>query len=329
MLQPQHQTQKIDSTFSHSLPSDDETLFRRLTQRTLFSVPTVTLLFASLFGLLGGTYLYFKAPDWYLLALVINTFCLYTLYTVLHEATHRSVSTHKDINDWFGRISSFCIQPLTPFTSYRERHIQHHRYLHTDKDPESFLHTGSQWLLLLKWMVADFVYFAYYVIQWKKLSKQAHVEILGHIFLCTTIICVSVAHNNTDIVFWWFIPSRIAMVISIFVFSHLPHAQYWHHDYQHHQPVRNLPTACINLKYEWLLTPLCFSQNYHLMHHLYPVVPFYRYRKIWHSRINHHLAIIEEHSKQNRSYGFTPLKAHGRVIPSASLKAHNQQTIYS
>lgn len=33
---------------------------------------------------------------------------------------------------------------------------------------------------------------------------------------------------------------------------------------------------------EWLYTPLMLSQNYHLVHHLHPSVPFYRYRKTWH-----------------------------------------------
>ncbi|HEV3129231.1 MAG TPA: 2Fe-2S iron-sulfur cluster-binding protein, partial [Solirubrobacteraceae bacterium] len=32
---------------------------------------------------------------------------------------------------------------------------------------------------------------------------------------------------------------------------------------------------------EWLLTPLMLSQNYHLVHHLHPSVPFYRYLKTW------------------------------------------------
>ena len=32
---------------------------------------------------------------------------------------------------------------------------------------------------------------------------------------------------------------------------------------------------------EWLFTPLMLSQNYHLVHHLHPSVPFYRYVKTW------------------------------------------------
>jgi fatty acid desaturase len=31
-------------------------------------------------------------------------------------------------------------------------------------------------------------------------------------------------------------------------------------------------------------------QNYHLMHHLYPTIPFYRYRKAWLARLDQHLA---------------------------------------
>jgi fatty acid desaturase len=38
------------------------------------------------------------------------------------------------------------------------------------------------------------------------------------------------------------------------------------------------------LGWEWVLTPLMVYQNYHLIHHLYPNVPFYNYIKIWHLR---------------------------------------------
>ena len=30
-----------------------------------------------------------------------------------------------------------------------------------------------------------------------------------------------------------------------------------------------------------MLTPLLFSQNYHLLHHVHPIVPFYRYVEAW------------------------------------------------
>jgi fatty acid desaturase len=39
---------------------------------------------------------------------------------------------------------------------------------------------------------------------------------------------------------------------------------------------------------EWLLTPLLLYQNYHLVHHVYPTVPFYRYLKIWKAKQRYH-----------------------------------------
>jgi fatty acid desaturase len=44
----------------------------------------------------------------------------------------------------------------------------------------------------------------------------------------------------------------------------------------------------IRTGWEWLLTPLMMYQNYHLVHHLYPTVPFYRYKKAWLAREQFH-----------------------------------------
>ena len=41
---------------------------------------------------------------------------------------------------------------------------------------------------------------------------------------------------------------------------------------------------------EWLLTPLFVYQNYHLVHHLYPTVPFYRTIKVWNAQKTFHEA---------------------------------------
>ena len=32
---------------------------------------------------------------------------------------------------------------------------------------------------------------------------------------------------------------------------------------------------------EWLMTPALLYQNYHLVHHLHPLIPFYRYIAVW------------------------------------------------
>lgn len=37
----------------------------------------------------------------------------------------------------------------------------------------------------------------------------------------------------------------------------------------------------MRMGWEWLLTPLLVYQNYHLIHHLYPEIPFYKMHKAW------------------------------------------------
>ena len=39
--------------------------------------------------------------------------------------------------------------------------------------------------------------------------------------------------------------------------------------------------STMRMGWEWLLTPLLVCQNYHLIHHLYPTVPFYKIHDAW------------------------------------------------
>jgi fatty acid desaturase len=39
--------------------------------------------------------------------------------------------------------------------------------------------------------------------------------------------------------------------------------------------------STMRMGWEWLLTPLLVYHNYHLIHHLYPTVPFYKMHKVW------------------------------------------------
>jgi len=82
-----------------------------------------------------------------------------------------------------------------------------------------------------------------------------------------------------------FIPTRIAKYIIVIAFDFLPH-------YPHEAYAKEEPYQCTSNRvgFEWLLTPLLFYQNYHLVHHLYPAIPFYRYLKVWNARKNYHEA---------------------------------------
>ena len=81
----------------------------------------------------------------------------------------------------------------------------------------------------------------------------------------------------------WLIPTYLAFFLMCLVFMVLPH--YPHTGRQDSDPHN---TALMRMGQEGWLTPLLMHQNYHLVHHLYPTVPFYRYRQAWLAREPYH-----------------------------------------
>ena len=64
-----------------------------------------------------------------------------------------------------------------------------------------------------------------------------------------------------------------------FTFDYLPHHP--HDTTGADNPYR---ATAVRLGAEWLLTPLFIYHNYHLIHHLWPRVPFYRYGAVWRAK---------------------------------------------
>jgi fatty acid desaturase len=74
----------------------------------------------------------------------------------------------------------------------------------------------------------------------------------------------------------FFLPSRLAILFLAWAFDYLPHSGL------HHKPTEDkLKTTRNRVGAERLLSPVMLYQNYHLVHHLHPVVPFYRYIAVW------------------------------------------------
>jgi len=73
-------------------------------------------------------------PLWWLL-LVPQGIAICFLFTLQHEATHKTPFATEWINEWAGRISGFLI--LQPFEWFRYFHLAHHKYTNLPgKDPE-------------------------------------------------------------------------------------------------------------------------------------------------------------------------------------------------
>ena len=75
----------------------------------------------------------------------------------------------------------------------------------------------------------------------------------------------------------WILPSRLALFGLAWGFDWLPH----HGLSPSGERNDHFPSTRNRVGLERLLTPLMLYQNYHLVHHLHPVIPFHRYLAVW------------------------------------------------
>ncbi len=114
--------------------------------------------------------------------------------------------------------------------------------------------------------------------------------------LSLTGLAVAIVTGN----FWtlaivFLIPQRIGLTILAWWFDWLPH-----HGLADTQRSNRYRATRNRVGAEWLFTPVLLSQNYHLVHHLHPSVPFYRYIRTWHRNEE---AYLERNAAINTVFG--------------------------
>ena len=171
------------------------------------------------------------------------------------------------------------VSPLIAFPAWGFIHIEHHRHTNDDeRDPDHFASHGPWWQLPVRFAAMDVPYVGFYV---RNLKRRP----IGPRWLETgALLALTVAVVATTLItgsFWllaviYLIPERIAIAVLGWWFDWLPH-----HGLEDTQTENRYRATRNRVGLEWLFTPLMLSQNYHLVHHLHPSVPFYRYVKTW------------------------------------------------
>lgn len=86
---------------------------------------------------------YFSWPL-YIFTVVFIGARLLALGLLMHEAVHGLISKNKRLNDFLAEL--FCAWPLLiSMRSYRIKHLAHHKWLNTDKDPDFVAKTDANW----------------------------------------------------------------------------------------------------------------------------------------------------------------------------------------
>jgi len=267
--------------------TDDPALFKALIKKPQTAWPTIMLLVSAyaIFGL--STFAYVKDALSLFWVIPLNAIASYMAFTVAHDATHSAISSNRRMNDWAGRAGIALLEPTPVFLMFRYIHMQHHKFTNDEaKDPDAYCGSGPAWLLPFKWLTLDFVYFREYLkpeVFRKRPKKERREFFLAVLFGVAAIAAITLAGGLVYFLLLYFIPTRIAKLFVTITFDFLPH-------YPHETSAKEdrFRSTSNRVGMEWLMTPIFLSQNYHLVHHIYPTVPFYRYLKIWNARKQYH-----------------------------------------
>jgi fatty acid desaturase len=195
--------------------------------------------------------------------------------------------------------------------------MQHHRFTNDERqDPDDYAGRGPRWQRLPRWMTVDLYYMVFYVPKLRTRPRGERVE-LATVWLLVIGLAAAAALSGhlLELVLLLFIPARLATLWLGFAFDYLPHNRL------------NLTAGDDRFKatrnrigFERLLSPLLLYQNYHLVHHLHPVVPFHRYIAVWprarpgaqhRPRSPHHDRGIQTHARDCRPPPLASIRPRG------------------
>ncbi len=215
-------------------------------------------------------------PMW--LGFIGNTVFIYALYTVVHEAVHANISSRRKDLRWIDEVAGIiaCVPLWLNYHQHKRQHMEHHAHTNEDIDPDIYAR-GSFWgWIFLRLPVALLGYFnpvqQYRDCQRFNCTPREYVytaiSFTGYSLL---VIGLLAAGFWREVLFLWFIPWWIGQTVMLTFFTWTPH-----HDHHETGRYRNTRVSLFPLA-NFLLQ----GQNYHLIHHMMPGIPYYRYKVVF------------------------------------------------
>ena len=211
----------------------------------------------------------------------------YFSYTPLHEAVHSNIHGGDEKRRWLNDACGYLGGQLiaVSFTSHRLEHFDHHRNTNvSDKDPDFIVSDFGKGPLhalvtALRFLSLQNTYLVRNY--WAKIKTRQRiiylVELLSmftwRIFVITAIAATGSA-SVLEAIAVVLLGYYIGAFFTAYWFAYRPH-----HPYKLQARFENtssliMPRGLRFIEWFWL------GQNLHSIHHLYPRVPFYRYRAL-------------------------------------------------
>lgn len=259
---------------------------RQLQAKPLIAWPTLILLLCTIPPVLYLDYLVIIGEWQPVPAALLASLFGYLSFSSIHDGLHRAVSSKNWINEAVSMCTVNILFPYQPIAVLRWGHMQHH--VHTGdehRDPDYPTSKSFPAMLLRGLFWADVYYIWNYLHHLDERPAREVRTVKLHLLIGGAVFVVAVALLPFEATIFWFIASRLTQLWIAIVFMYLPHRP--HTIRQADAPYQ---ATLLRQGWDWLMTPLMAYQNWHLVHHLYPSVPFYRYKKVWEARRAFHEA---------------------------------------
>ena len=208
----------------------------------------------------------------------------YAHYTLVHESVHGNIVPGSPALAWVhtvvGWIGSLGLGIGWP--ALLRTHVLHHSHTNTERDPDIFV-KGTFVELLGKWVVNSSLSLIPMVVS-SRISKQGYERLRGvfsmpeiaqvSVVTAITLVLLVVSLATGHFLDWlclWFFPTKVGILILNIFFQWLPHYPFDRTDRYGNTRVSLWAGG----------TFLTLQQNLHLMHHLWPSVPFYNYARLY------------------------------------------------
>tara|TARA_B100001250_G_C19807206_1_gene793944 strand:- start:2490 stop:3380 length:891 start_codon:yes stop_codon:yes gene_type:complete len=248
--------------------------------------PTIFIFFVAAFVIIGSQIMYANSQISLFTHLILSSYFMYVMYTPLHEASHKNISGTKKkfrfLNTIFGFLSAAFY--LHSYTQHTWSHLEHHKHANDKELDPDYIMKGSNWLSIMARGFFILLIKDYFYIRNQKLKndKTAKMKMrVGTLESLMPIVLLVILTNVFNLPWYHFLISYVFPLLSAVMLLGI------FFDYLVHMPHKSAEkfgdTNVIRTK-KWLDYPMtwiwCF-QNYHGMHHLFPKLPFYRYKKVF------------------------------------------------
>lgn len=231
--------------------------------------PTLLMFLAAIamFALSNFGYWVWEWSHWS--CFVTNVIALHISGTVIHDACHQSAHRNRVINAILGHGSALML--AFAFPVFTRVHLQHHAHVNDpENDPDYYVSTGGPvWLAPVRFLTHEVFFFKRQL--WR--NNELWEWFWNRLFIAA-IFYVSIQYHFLGYILnFWFIPSYIVGIALGLFFDYLPHRP--HQERDRWKNARVYPNRILNV--------LIMGQNYHLVHHLWPAVPWYNFQPTYYA----------------------------------------------